>query len=72
MSKEYDAFVENLRQLLLERLGLKEEQIFFKEPEEAQERAFKSGIPGNRGHCPGIVHAGRRGERMHHQHENTP
>ena len=29
MSKEYDAFVENLRQLLLERLGLKEEQIFF-------------------------------------------
>ena len=34
MSKEYDAFVENLRQLLLERLGLKEEQIFFKEQDE--------------------------------------
>lgn len=34
MCREYDVFVENLRQLLLEQLGLEERQIFFREREE--------------------------------------
>lgn len=34
MSREYDVFVEELRQLLLEQLGLNERQIFFEERDE--------------------------------------
>lgn len=34
MNKEYEAFVRELRQTLLEKLGLKEDQIFFKERDE--------------------------------------
>lgn len=34
MGKEYEVFVENLRQILLERFGLAEEQIFFREKNE--------------------------------------
>ena len=34
MGKEYEVFVENLRQILLERFGLAEKQIFFREKNE--------------------------------------
>lgn len=34
MNREYEEFVENLRQSLLERLGLKEKQIYFEERDE--------------------------------------
>ena len=34
MSKEYDVFVEGLRQELMERLGLSEKQVYFEERDE--------------------------------------
>lgn len=34
MGKEYNTFVENLRQLLMEQLGLNEKQIFFRKKNE--------------------------------------
>ena len=34
MSREYEVFVESLRQSLMERLGLNEKQIYFEERDE--------------------------------------